>query len=433
MTNNFAVRGVIEGFYGRPWSHAERLSMLEFMAGHGFNYYAHAPKNDPLHRNRWREPYLRAELEDFAALHSRAAELEIEFAYGLTPLEFHYSDPADYAALLKKFRAVQTLGISSFVLLLDDIPDAFRYPEDAAQFSSLGAAQAWLCNRLLHDLGSARLAFTPTQYHGDGGSTYLRDLGAALEGRIDVHWTGPDICSRTITTPHLETVASSLGRLPLVWDNYPVNDLDMRFDPHLRPYMGRDATLGRACRGIIVNAALQAEASKIAVHTAAAYMRQPALYDPERAWLEALDAVCARPAGATGRSPQRVDGNPSDAEAVAHLARFSRTSALEDGALDPDLEVQINALTLETLPGFTAELEGITRALETLGNTALRADLEPWTSKLRGWLETLGLAATGDERATLERLSLTRENFHRVAGDLFDQTARRIVREVNRG
>ena len=53
----FELSGVIEGFYGPPWSHSDRLDMLRFMGRAGLNVYIYAPKDDPYHRTRWREPY----------------------------------------------------------------------------------------------------------------------------------------------------------------------------------------------------------------------------------------------------------------------------------------------------------------------------------------------------------------------------------------
>lgn len=53
----FAVRGVVEGFYGTPWTHAQRLDMIDFLARRGLNTFVYSPKDDPLMRHRWREPY----------------------------------------------------------------------------------------------------------------------------------------------------------------------------------------------------------------------------------------------------------------------------------------------------------------------------------------------------------------------------------------
>ncbi|MDE6146307.1 MAG: beta-N-acetylglucosaminidase domain-containing protein, partial [Muribaculaceae bacterium] len=55
------IRGVIEGFYGNPWSHEARISMFEFMGRHKMNEYTYGPKNDPYHRGSWATPYPAAE------------------------------------------------------------------------------------------------------------------------------------------------------------------------------------------------------------------------------------------------------------------------------------------------------------------------------------------------------------------------------------
>jgi hyaluronoglucosaminidase len=47
------IRGVIEGFYGTPWTHEERLDLIRFCAAEGLDTWVHAPKDDPYHRPRW--------------------------------------------------------------------------------------------------------------------------------------------------------------------------------------------------------------------------------------------------------------------------------------------------------------------------------------------------------------------------------------------
>lgn len=51
-------RGVVEGFYGTPWSHRARLSQLEFYGKNKMNTYIYGPKDDPYHSApNWRLPY----------------------------------------------------------------------------------------------------------------------------------------------------------------------------------------------------------------------------------------------------------------------------------------------------------------------------------------------------------------------------------------
>jgi hyaluronoglucosaminidase len=51
------LRGVVEGFYGPPWSTADRLSQLDFLASTKQNVYVYSPKDDPYLRAQWRQPY----------------------------------------------------------------------------------------------------------------------------------------------------------------------------------------------------------------------------------------------------------------------------------------------------------------------------------------------------------------------------------------
>ena len=46
--------GVIEGFYGAPWSFGNRTHLFQFFKSvPGINCYIYAPKDDEKHRNNW--------------------------------------------------------------------------------------------------------------------------------------------------------------------------------------------------------------------------------------------------------------------------------------------------------------------------------------------------------------------------------------------
>ena len=52
------ARGVVEGFYGTPWSHEARLSLIDFYGRYKMNTYIYGPKDDPYHSSpNWRKPY----------------------------------------------------------------------------------------------------------------------------------------------------------------------------------------------------------------------------------------------------------------------------------------------------------------------------------------------------------------------------------------
>ena len=103
VMNEF-LSGVIEGFYGPPWSQAERHELFDSMASWGLNTYFYAPKDDLKHRALWREPYTAQEAEVLTEICHACAKRNIRFIYGLGPgLDIHYHDASEVACLQARF------------------------------------------------------------------------------------------------------------------------------------------------------------------------------------------------------------------------------------------------------------------------------------------------------------------------------------------
>ncbi len=124
-----------------------------------------------------------------------------------------------------------------------------------------------------------------------GTEPSLAELGAGLDPRIDIYWTGRAICSPTLDLADARTFTRTARRPPTYWDNYPVNDVNMSYELHIGPYQGRDRELWRSSKGIVVNGMELFEASKIPFATAADYLRDPAGYEPESSWQRAMRDV----------------------------------------------------------------------------------------------------------------------------------------------
>jgi len=282
----FRVRGVIEGFYGPPWSWAARRMVVSALGAHGGNAYVYAPKNDPHHRDRWRDSYPPAEMDEFAGLAEHCRACSVEFGFAISPgLDIDYDDAGDRALLLAKLRPF-TEHTAWFVLALDDIRPR----------PGLGAAHASLAQTVVDGLGDARagvrVTLVPTEYTGSSPSTYLTELSAGLPDGVDVMWTGPTVCSPVITASHATARAASLGgRLPLVWDNYPVNDGMMADRLHLGPLWGREPKLADRCCGYLSNPLVQPKASKLPLASIAAWLRGE---DPLDAWAHEAEALGQR-------------------------------------------------------------------------------------------------------------------------------------------
>jgi hyaluronoglucosaminidase len=63
----FEHRGIVEGYYGKTYTPEDRLAWVRDIGRWGMNRYLYAPKDDPLHREHWRDPYPQETLDEFAA------------------------------------------------------------------------------------------------------------------------------------------------------------------------------------------------------------------------------------------------------------------------------------------------------------------------------------------------------------------------------
>src|SRR2546425_403647 len=118
------LAGVIEGFYGQPWTRAERLELFEWMSSWGLNTYFYAPKDDLKHRVMWREPYSTSETELLGELIRECNHRNLHFIYGLSPgLDIRYGNDADLGHLKSRFQQMLDLGCEHFSLLFDDISE----------------------------------------------------------------------------------------------------------------------------------------------------------------------------------------------------------------------------------------------------------------------------------------------------------------------
>ncbi|MFO0990288.1 MAG: beta-N-acetylglucosaminidase domain-containing protein, partial [Alphaproteobacteria bacterium] len=210
----FAHRGVIEGYYGPPYAHADRLWLLDRLGAWGMNRYVYAPKDDPLHRAQWRSAYDRAAMREFGALIEHGAAAGVTVGFALSPgLTIEYGSADDVRALQAKFRAFRALGGRFFCLALDDVPTGFLHAADAARFASLAAAHVHLAHAVAEAVGDdALLWLVPTDYVGSEPTEYLGELGAALAPAIEVGWTGRTVVSPTIRVAEAAARAATLRR-----------------------------------------------------------------------------------------------------------------------------------------------------------------------------------------------------------------------------
>jgi protein O-GlcNAcase/histone acetyltransferase len=291
------LSGVIEGFYGQPWTQSERGELFDWMAAWALNTYVYAPKDDLHHRALWREPYPATEAGQLRQLIQAGTARNIRFVYGLSPgLDICYSREPELNLLCERIEQMIALGCDDFSLMFDDIPGEMK-PIDLERWGSLGSAQSHLANALFTRLRerkqAARLLFCPTAYCGRmaaarlGGEDYLSTVGRELLPEIDVFWTGPDIVSREISVAHVREVSAVLRRKLLLWDNLHANDYDgRRF--FCGPYSGRPPELRGEVSGLLSNPNSELPLNYVPLRTLAAFVQASDSWAPRSAYLAAM-------------------------------------------------------------------------------------------------------------------------------------------------
>ncbi|MDR1564655.1 MAG: beta-N-acetylglucosaminidase domain-containing protein, partial [Oscillospiraceae bacterium] len=266
------MRGVIEGFYGTPWSHADRLSMLDFMGDFKMNTMIFAPKDDLKHLSGWREYYTSEELAVFKELLSGANKNHVDFVYAISPGGDFAKGGAyakDFDTLMKKCESLYDIGVRNFAIFLDDI--YIENDSAALHAKLLNDFQVKFCET--HE-GCADLLTIPTVFNATDiswGGVYLQyveELAKLLNPKVMVMSTGSAVIPAAITKEDMSAVNAPYKRKAVIWWNYPVNDYatDSLF---VAPATGLSVDLPEEILGLTANPMNQAEASQIPLATTA--------------------------------------------------------------------------------------------------------------------------------------------------------------------
>ena len=277
-----AERGVVEGFYGNPWSHADRLRQFEFYGENKMNTYIYGPKDDPYHRDYWRKPYPADQAQKISELAEAARRNKVKFVWAVHPGVDIKWIREDSLNIVKKLESVYDMGIRSFAVFFDDIGGEGARAEK----------QAGLLNYITDEFVRKHtdvepLIMCPTEYNKSwSGKTYLPTLGRMMYPEVRVMWTGATVVDM-INEADVDWIISALGRKPYIWLNWPVNDYCV---DHLLmgATYGNDLTISDRLAGFVSNPMEYAEASKVSLYSIADYTWHLAAYDSQTSWKNAI-------------------------------------------------------------------------------------------------------------------------------------------------
>ncbi len=290
--------GVIEGFYGESWPSAQRLAYADFLAQHQFQFYIYAPKSDSHLRKNWTQPWPQAEAKAMHYLSQRYQSRGLQFGLGLSPFELYQDfSAAARQQLHTKLKELNAYQPDILCLLFDDM---------RGDTPDLARRQIEICHFVAEHSDAQRLIFCPTYYSfdpvlnkvfGQQPPDYWADLGAGLDPKIDLFWTGSQVCSRHYAAPDLDPVIDLLQRPLFLWDNYPVNDgaKISRF-LHLRSFDHDPSILSPRLSGHAVNPMNQSGLSRISLASLPLNYHQPTT-DTDARLLDLCQQLCGAELG----------------------------------------------------------------------------------------------------------------------------------------
>lgn len=280
-----AFRGVVEGFYGNPWTFENRVSQLRMYGRMKMNTYIFGPKDDPYHRALWREPYPDDEARNIQALVTEAKKNKVDFVWAIHPgMDIKWNE-TDRQAAVNKLMRMYDLGVRGFAVFFDDITGEGT---DAHK-------QAAFMNYLKQEVVDAKddiqqLILCPTEYNREwANSDYLDILGEELDPFVRVMWTGDKVVC-DITNNGISWVNNRIKRNCYIWWNFPVNDYSLAYLP-MGPVYGLDKEISDKVVAFVSNPMEYAEASKVAIWSVAEFVWNAKEYDSTASWERACKAL----------------------------------------------------------------------------------------------------------------------------------------------
>ena len=215
------------------------------------------------------------------------------------PIDFTNEETTDegIARLMTKFEHMYELGVRQFGIFVDDISNDYATSTCDMQIYMLNQVQEQLYAKYNTE-GSAPedqvkgLFFTPAWYTtGSSGASSNLPKFQQLHEDIEICFTGSDVFS-SISNSSATTFKNWIGRTPVMWWNYPVNDAEdsVFFTNPINFDYSQDSNPTNI-KGVLSNPMNYSEASKVALFGVADYTWNPQAFDAEQNWYDCFDAI----------------------------------------------------------------------------------------------------------------------------------------------
>lgn len=424
------IRGVIEGYYGVPWTFEQKIDLLKFGAKYKNNVFIFAPKFDPYHRDKWFELYPDDELEKIAEIARVGNETKNRFVWTISPFHIKRIDEDNFDVSMKilnaKLEQLYTAGVRQFGVLGDDVGTLSpSIPIRVMDSLSKWAKEKKDVYDFLYCPGGYNLAALWDPYE-------LNEYTEGFPEDVHVFFTGSDVCApidqqslqkyKTYQIDENYNGANKERRDPVFWLNWPVND----FDFHYRKlHIGKPEVLKEntedLLKGVVTNPMQEPYASLLSIFSIADYSWNIEGFDIERNYEESFNAVDKKAAKYL----------KTIARHMAHQVGMGIHDLEESKDLEDILDIDLKNISEEKLRGikkrYNVIKDDICKFFSVSEHEGLKRDIKPYAMTLDEKLESSIYYIDSLLSYRHGEMELSRSLFNK-ANEVFNKSISHIVR-----
>lgn len=375
------MRGMIEGYYGIPYSFQARMDIIEFGGRYKNNAFIYAPKDDPYHREKWFELYDAEKLEEIGKLANQGNKYKNYFVWTIAPFYQKTINLDNFdesiEKIIAKFEQLYNVGVRQFGVLGDDVGGL----DPKIPVMMMNELSKWKNTK--DDVRD--FVYCPGAYNLSKEFWDANEINAyEREFPDDVHLfhTGRKVCA-PIDKKDLEEYKTKdsddlVRKDPLFWLNFPVNDID---PDYRKLHLGKMSMLDNMVDnlyGALTNPMQEAYASLIALFGISDYGWNIEAFDSVSNHKEALKILESDMNYELGVISRHMSNQ--DDKGIYGLEESEDIKEL--------LSKDIDDANLEKIKEeFEYIINSCSRYLDFAENEKLKKDLEPFVLNLKEKLE----------------------------------------------
>ena len=393
-----AQRGLVEGYYGYPYSVDVKKDLMRFMMRMKMNTYLYGAKSDPYHSEKWKDAYPTSLTPEqikngwmsqdmIKDVCQRSAETKVNFIWAIHPGGSFISSSTVIDDIMSKYEKMYKLGVRQFGVFVDDVgvPGEDKFELNATRLTNLQKAIEKKWNKPTAEPADTvkPIHFVPQVYasgfvDANTREKYFTAL-AATPKDVVIYTTGWGVWS-VPKSSDLAEPKKYLGRDLAWWWNYPCNDnadgqlypMDMYKNFSDMPSVDGNATLPKDLQdglGIVSNPMQEGELSKISLFSVADYAWNNSGFNNSKSWAASFPFIL----------------KGEKAEAFKKLAPY--LTKYEPTGLTTGTSAKKKQNVAELLA--TIDIVKTLETSETESDRLLYNDIRPWVLKLEKMLQMM--------------------------------------------